>query len=85
MFENSDAPTKTLHREAVPAPVHGDDGQRQAADQRHLAHHPRSPCTLIVANTVAMSARERVTEIAVMRTLGFGGGTSSASSSPSRS
>src|SRR5436190_1891449 len=27
--------------------------------------------TLIVANTVAMSARERVTEIAVMRTLGF--------------
>src|SRR4029453_15601248 len=26
---------------------------------------------LIVANTVAMSARERVTEIAVMRTLGF--------------
>jgi putative ABC transport system permease protein len=28
--------------------------------------------TLIVANTVAMSARERVTEIAVMRTLGFG-------------
>ena len=30
--------------------------------------------TLIVANTVAMSARERVTEIAVMRTLGFGRG-----------
>jgi putative ABC transport system permease protein len=30
--------------------------------------------TLIVANTVAMSARERVTEIAVMRTLGFGSG-----------
>jgi putative ABC transport system permease protein len=30
--------------------------------------------TLIVANTVAMSARERVTEIAVMRTLGFGHG-----------
>jgi putative ABC transport system permease protein len=28
--------------------------------------------TLIVANTVAMSARELVTEIAVMRTLGFG-------------
>ena len=27
--------------------------------------------TLIVANTVAMSARERVTEIAVMRSLGF--------------
>ena len=27
--------------------------------------------TLIVANTVAMSARERVTEISVMRTLGF--------------
>jgi putative ABC transport system permease protein len=27
--------------------------------------------TLIVANTVAMSARERVTEIAVMRTLGY--------------
>jgi len=30
--------------------------------------------TLIVANTIAMSARERVTEMAVMRTLGFGQG-----------
>ena len=27
-------------REAVPAPVHGDDGQRQVPHQRHLAHHP---------------------------------------------
>lgn len=70
MFENSDAPTKTLTEKQFQLQF-----MEMMGNVKFLIN---GICliilfavTLIVANTVAMSARERVTEIAVMRTLGF--------------
>ncbi len=57
MFENSSFPTKTETEKAV---VTG------------ISTAIALVILLISANTMAMAARERVTEIAVLRTLGFG-------------
>lgn len=70
MFENSSAPTKAMSEKEF---------QLQFAEMLgnvKLIIHSISililfTVILIVANTIAMSARERVTEIAVMRALGF--------------
>jgi putative ABC transport system permease protein len=73
MFENSDAPTKTLTEKQFQLSF-----VEMMGNVKFLINGISLvilfAVTLIVANTVAMSARERVTEIAVMRTLGFGRG-----------
>jgi len=73
MFENSDAPTKTLTEKQFQLQF-----MEMMGNVKFLINGISLiilfAVTLIVANTVAMSARERVTEIAVMRTLGFGHG-----------
>ena len=70
MFENSDAPTKTLTEKQFQLQF-----LEMMGNVKFLIHGISLiilfSVTLIVANTVAMSARERVTEIAVMRTLGY--------------
>ena len=70
MFENSDAPTKSLTEKQFQLQF-----MEMMGNVKGLIHGISIvilfAVTLIVANTVAMSARERVTEIAVMRTLGF--------------
>lgn len=70
MFENSDAPTKTLTEKQFQASFMEMMGNIKGLI-RWISLIILFAVTLIVANTVAMSARERVTEIAVMRTLGF--------------
>lgn len=70
MFENSDAPTKTLTEKQFQASFLEMMGNIKGLI-RWISLIILFAVTLIVANTVAMSARERVTEIAVMRTLGF--------------
>ncbi len=71
MFQNSDAPTKTLTEKQFQLQF-----MEMMGNVKFLINGISLiilfAVTLIVANTVAMSARERVTEIAVMRTLGFG-------------
>ena len=73
MFENSDAPTKTLTEKQFQLQF-----MEMMGNVKFLINGISLiilfAVTLIVANTIAMSARERVTEIAVMRTLGFGRG-----------
>jgi putative ABC transport system permease protein len=73
MFENSDAPTKTLTEKQFQLQF-----MEMMGNVKFLINGISLiilfAVTLIVANTVAMAARERVTEIAVMRTLGFGRG-----------
>jgi putative ABC transport system permease protein len=71
MFENSDAPTKTLTEKQFQSQFLEMMGNIKGLI-RWISLIILFAVTLIVANTVAMSARERVTEIAVMRTLGFG-------------
>src|SRR4030095_2695534 len=70
MFENSDTPTKTLTEKQFQLQF-----MEMMGNVKFLINGISLiilfAVTLIVANTVAMSARERVTEIAVMRTLGF--------------
>jgi putative ABC transport system permease protein len=70
MFENSDRPTKTLTEKQFQLQF-----MEMMGNVKFLINGISLiilfAVTLIVANTVAMSARERVTEIAVMRTLGF--------------
>lgn len=70
MFENSDAPTKTLTEKQFQLQFMEMMGNVKGLI-RWISVIILFAVTLIVANTVAMSARERVTEIAVMRTLGF--------------
>lgn len=70
MFENSDAPTKTLTEKQFQASFMEMMGNIKGLI-RGISLMILFAVTLIVANTVAMSARERVTEISVMRTLGF--------------
>ncbi len=70
MFENSDAPTKTLTEKQFQLQFMEMMGNVKLLI-RGISLIVLFAVTLIVANTVAMSARERVTEIAVMRTLGF--------------
>lgn len=70
MFENSSAPTKAMSEQQF---------QLQFVEMlgnvklliRSISLIVLFTVVLIVANTMAMSARERVTEIAVMRALGF--------------
>ncbi len=73
MFENSDTPTKTLTEKQFQLQF-----LEMMGNVKFLINGISLivlfALTLIVANTIAMSARERVTEIAVMRTLGFGRG-----------
>jgi putative ABC transport system permease protein len=73
MFENSDTPTKTLTEKQFQLQF-----MEMMGNVKFLINGISLiilfAVTLIVANTVAMSARERVTEIAVMRTLGFSRG-----------
>jgi putative ABC transport system permease protein len=71
MFENSDAPTKTLTEKQFQLQFMEMMGNVKLLING-ISLIILFAVTLIVANTVAMSARERVTEIAVMRTLGFG-------------
>jgi len=70
MFENSDAPTKTLTEKQFQLQF-----MEMMGNVKFLINGISLiilfAVALIVANTIAMSARERVTEIAVMRTLGF--------------
>jgi putative ABC transport system permease protein len=70
MFENSDAPTKTMTEKQFQASFMEMMGNVKGLI-RWISLIILFAVTLIVANTVAMSARERVTEIAVMRVLGF--------------
>ena len=70
MFENSDAPTKTMTEKQFQASFMEMMGNIKGLI-RWISLIILFAVTLIVANTVAMSARERVTEISVMRTLGF--------------
>jgi len=70
MFENSDAPTKTMTEKQFQQSFMEMMGNVKGLI-RWISLIILFAVTLIVANTVAMSARERVTEIAVMRTLGF--------------
>ena len=70
MFENSDRPTKTLTEKQFQLQFMEMMGNVKGLI-RIISAIILFAVTLIVANTVAMSARERVTEIAVMRTLGF--------------
>ena len=70
MFENSDAPTKTLTEKQFQLQFMEMMGNVKLL-VRSISLIILFSLTLIVANTVAMSARERVTEIAVMRALGF--------------
>jgi len=70
MFENSDAPTKTLTEKQFQLQFMEMMGNVKLLING-ISLIILFAVTLIVANTVAMSARERVTEIAVMRTLGF--------------
>jgi len=73
MFENSDAPTKTLTEKQFQLQF-----MEMMGNVKFLINGISLiilfAVALIVANTIAMSARERVTEIAVMRTLGFRSG-----------
>jgi putative ABC transport system permease protein len=71
MFENSDRPTKTLTEKQFQLQFMEMMGNVKLLING-ISLIILFAVTLIVANTVAMSARERVTEIAVMRTLGFG-------------
>jgi putative ABC transport system permease protein len=73
MFENSDAPTKTLTEKQFQLQFMEMMGNVKLLING-ISLIILFAVTLIVANTIAMSARERVTEIAVMRTLGFGPG-----------
>ena len=70
MFENSDAPTKTLTEKQFQLQFMEMMGNVKGL-VRIISLVILFAVTLIVANTVAMSARERVTEIAVMRALGY--------------
>ncbi len=70
MFENSDRPTKTLTEKQFQLQFLEMMGNVKGLI-RIISVIILFAVTLIVANTIAMSARERVTEIAVMRTLGF--------------
>ncbi len=72
MFENSDAPTKTMTEKQFQQSFMEMMGNVKGMIYG-ISVIILFAVTLIVANTVAMSARERVTEIAVMRTLGFRG------------
>jgi len=73
MFENSDTPTKTLTEKQFQLSFMEMMGNVKLLING-ISLIILFAVTLIVANTVAMSARERVTELAVMRTLGFGRG-----------
>ena len=70
MFENSDAPTKTMTEKQFQQSFMEMMGNVKGMING-ISLIILFAVTLIVANTVAMSARERVTEIAVMRTLGY--------------
>jgi putative ABC transport system permease protein len=70
MFENSDAPTKTMTEKQFQQSFMEMMGNVKGMING-ISLVILFAVTLIVANTVAMSARERVTEIAVMRTLGY--------------
>ena len=70
MFENSTAPTKTLTEKQFQLQFMEMMGNVKLLVQS-ISLIILFSLTLIVANTVAMSVRERVAEIAVMRTLGF--------------
>lgn len=70
MFENSDAPTKTMTEKQFQQSFMEMMGNVKGM-VTGISLIILFAVTLIVANTVAMSARERVTEIAVMRTLGY--------------
>jgi putative ABC transport system permease protein len=70
MFENSDAPTKTMTEKQFQQSFMEMMGNVKGMIYG-ISLVILFAVTLIVANTVAMSARERVTEIAVMRTLGY--------------
>jgi putative ABC transport system permease protein len=73
MFENSDAPVKAMPEKEFNLQFLEMMGNVKLL-VRSIAIVVLFTVVLIVANTMAMSARERVTEIAVIRALGFGRG-----------
>jgi putative ABC transport system permease protein len=73
MFENSDAPVKAMPEKEFVLQFLEMMGNVKLL-VRSIALAVLFTVVLIVANTMAMSARERVTEIAVIRALGFGRG-----------
>ena len=70
MFENSDAPVKAMPEKEFNLQFLEMMGNVKLL-VRSIAMVVLFTVILIVANTMAMSARERVTEIAVIRALGF--------------
>jgi putative ABC transport system permease protein len=70
MFENSDAPVKAMPEKEFNLQFLEMMGNVKLL-VRSIAIVVLFTVVLIVANTMAMSARERVTEIAVIRALGF--------------
>jgi putative ABC transport system permease protein len=70
MFENSSAPTKAMSEQQFQLQFVEMLGNVKL-NIRLISLAVLFVIVLIVANTMAMSARERVTEIAVMRALGF--------------
>jgi putative ABC transport system permease protein len=70
MFENSDAPVKAMPEKEFNLQFLEMMGNVKLL-VRSIALVVLFTVVLIVANTMAMSARERVTEIAVIRALGF--------------
>ncbi len=70
MFENSDAPVKAMPEKEFTLQFLEMMGNVKLL-VRSIAVIVLFTVVLIVANTMAMSARERVTEIAVIRALGF--------------
>lgn len=70
MFANSDAPTKTETEQAFMAGFASMWGN-VAAYVSFVGIAAVITIILVAANTMAMSARERVNEVAVMKTLGF--------------
>ena len=85
LFENSDAQTKTETEAAFMAGfiVHG--RQPLAACSTRIGLAVAFTILLVTANTMSMAVRERRTEIAVLKTLGFSGGLVLTLSSPRRS
>jgi putative ABC transport system permease protein len=73
MFENSDAPVKAMPEKEFNLQFLEMMGNVKLL-VRSIAIVVLFTVVLIVANTMAMSARERVTEIAVIRALGFRSG-----------
>ena len=73
-FHNSTAQTKTESEQAFIAGLRGAAGQRQRCFLLAISAAVMFTILLVSANTMAMSVRERVREVGVLKTLGFTSG-----------